>query len=305
MFERVLIIANPGSGKGLAETYANKLEELLREVYHSHTQVRLTEKAGDAKQWAQEASDEGYSTVICLGGDGTVNETAHGLMLASHSVEFGFIPMGTVNDLARAIGYDLHPLKAIEQFKTMSLEKMDIAQVNDQYFINVLAIGSVPESVMNTSSQDKNFWGPLAYVKDAMGAFFDGKGYDLIISTAEGTQVELKTSLLLVGLTNSVAGFETMIPQANYADGQVHLIAVKGNTPVDAVIAAGQLAIQVPSKPNLISLSSRAFSIENRQTNEKVVTNIDGDPGPSLPIKITVHPQAINVLVPQVSKDIS
>ena len=61
-----------------------------------------------------------------MGGDGTVNETINGLAVAGKSVSFGFVPLGTVNDLARAIGIPLDPEQAISMLSEAALVVLDI-----------------------------------------------------------------------------------------------------------------------------------------------------------------------------------
>src|SRR5690554_3169812 len=79
MIKNALIIANPGSGKGEAPEYARKLEKVLFDTYDCTVKVRETTEVGDAEKWAKEAKNNQKDTVICLGGDGTVNEIVTGL----------------------------------------------------------------------------------------------------------------------------------------------------------------------------------------------------------------------------------
>src|SRR5574344_2655242 len=96
MLKKVLVNAKPGTGKNKAVEYAGKLTQLLLEEYQAEVTVRVTEKVGDATEWA--AQFEGDS-VLCLGGAGTVNETAQGGLKSPQQPNFGFISLGPVNDL--------------------------------------------------------------------------------------------------------------------------------------------------------------------------------------------------------------
>ncbi|MBD3948705.1 diacylglycerol kinase family lipid kinase [Tuanshanicoccus lijuaniae] len=301
MLKQVLIIANPGSGKNMAETYAKQLQDTLESTYGATTTLRLTTKEGDATQWASKATAEGFDTVICLGGDGTVNETIQGVVNNDPQPSFGFVPLGTVNDLGRAIGYSLVPEEAIEQFKHVQETPLDVGFVNDKVFINVLAIGAIPESVMATESEDKNSLGAFAYVKDAVGAFFAQEGYPLLISH-EHDVTAIETNLLVIALTNSVGGFETLFPDATIDDGLLHLVAVKGAKPYDLVKAVFERGITQEESDSLLVVSGKKFTIEVDPTSDyrkDIPTNIDGDSGPQLPLDITVKAGAIQVLKPK------
>lgn len=297
MLQRVLIIANPGSGKGKATYYADQLSNALRQHHHSVTHTRLTKKAGDAKEWARQASQNGYDTVICLGGDGTVNETAQGVYLSEHPIMFGFIPLGTVNDLGRALGYSMNPERAIREFKQVELRKLDIARVNDRYFINVLAIGAVPESVMLTDSKDKNRLGRFAYYKDSIAGLLNTKDYYYQLEIDDATHM-IQSNLILIMLTNNVAGFERLFYEARYDDGLIHIVAIDGVKPTDQLNAVFEAAIGETKGHNFIAKSAKKIKIRN--LNQSIIySNVDGDQGPTLPLDIEVIPHAIDVLVPR------
>lgn len=301
MLKKVLIIANPASGKNKAEEYAIKLSTLLEKTHQSETEIRLTKKAGDAIKWAENAYEEQFDSVICLGGDGTVNETVQGIIKNKNRPFFAFVPLGTVNDLGRAIGYSLHPEEAIEQFKNVDTTKMDVAVVNNQIFINVLAIGEIPNSVMQTESSEKNKLGVFAYIKDAIGALFGDKGIHVKI-TCDDVYEEINTNLIICALTNSVGGYEAMVPKAQINDGMLHLLAVKGNKPLDLIKAIIDGIITEDETENLLILTGKNFKIElaePKSARKKILSNIDGDQGPALPLEISVIPSAIQIIIPQ------
>ncbi|UUX34320.1 diacylglycerol/lipid kinase family protein [Fundicoccus culcitae] len=299
----ILLIANPGSGRGLAEDYAIRLGRLLRRAYQAKVQIYLTEKAGDAYHFAAKAHENQFDTVICLGGDGTVNETVNGIFENDELPTFGFLPLGTVNDYGRVLGFSMDPEEAIQQFKHVEIIQSDIAQINDQKFINVVAIGTISESVMKTDSQDKNRLGVLAYLKDGIPAFFQQKGLPLTITNDEGLPKDIFSSLILIGSTNSIAGIEDMVPNARYDDGLLHLIAVKGDTPLDMIRAALAGGDRTAESDSLYIASSASFNIEVQKAYlseiDEVLTNVDGDEGPALPIQLKILPQALNVIKPK------
>ena len=98
-----------------------------------------------------------------MGGDGTVNEGISGLAELDYRPTFGFFPLGTVNDLARALGIPLDAEEAIQNLDINKVKPLDIGKINDQYFMNVVAIGTIPESINNVDSEDKTKWGKFAY----------------------------------------------------------------------------------------------------------------------------------------------
>lgn len=299
MLNNVLIIPNPGSGKGKAVEYAEKLSKLLEETYQSQTMVRPTTEVGDARTWSAKALSDGFDTVICLGGDGTVNETVDGLLQNEEVPFFGFVPLGTVNDLGRVLGYDMQPEKAIEQYRKVKTVPLDVGQINETtHFINVIAIGALPESVMHTDSQDKNKLGVLAYVRDGVKAYFKKDRYQLEITDSSGNKRELETDLVLVALTNSVAGVESMIPYASYDDGLIHLLAPKENLAVTTFYTLFEGGIQPEETDSMFVLSDNRIQIKDL-IGKEIESNVDGDQGPNLPLDIKVLKHRLQVIVPE------
>ncbi|MBG9980152.1 diacylglycerol kinase family lipid kinase [Facklamia sp. DSM 111018] len=306
--EKILVIANPGSGKGLAEVHALSLKDLLEENYQAKVEIRLTQTLNDAKIWAQHSLQDNFDTVICLGGDGTVNEVISGLMTLEEleRPKFSFIPLGTVNDLARALEYPLIANQTIECFRNLEEMQVDVAKVNDHYFINVLALGSIPTAVLQTESQQKNRFGILAYIMNGFKAFFEGYPQALRITDENQTSYDLETNLLLIALTSSVGGVENLLPEAKFDDGQAFLIALKNSMAISSIQTLIQdqgLPTSYTNNDYILVLRGKQFTVEaiNVKSKDELVANIDGDQGPSLPLKVEIIQKAISMLVPKES----
>lgn len=78
MKNKVVLIVNPSSGKEQAKAYEEEAVKELKKVYEE-VEVKETKGAGDAAGFAKEASEEGVSLVVSMGGDGTVHEVVNGL----------------------------------------------------------------------------------------------------------------------------------------------------------------------------------------------------------------------------------
>ncbi len=65
--------------------------------------IWLTQKPKDAIELAKSGIIEGYNTIVAVGGDGTVNEVAIGIIESGRGGNLGIIPSGTGNDLARTL----------------------------------------------------------------------------------------------------------------------------------------------------------------------------------------------------------
>lgn len=86
-----MLIVNPTAGRERAKYHKDNLRQQLETMFDD-VELRETQKAGDATEWAKEAALTGFDSVFSMGGDGTLNETINGLAQANSAIHFGFIP---------------------------------------------------------------------------------------------------------------------------------------------------------------------------------------------------------------------
>ncbi|MDQ6621899.1 MAG: acylglycerol kinase family protein, partial [Verrucomicrobiota bacterium] len=96
---KTCLICNPGAGN-VDDTQA--LEEKLRRF--ANASIHFTKEAGDATRLAKAALDDGCTTIIAAGGDGTLNEVINGIAPHASDAIVGLLPLGTGNDFARMLG---------------------------------------------------------------------------------------------------------------------------------------------------------------------------------------------------------
>ena len=102
--KRVLLILNPKSGKSKSKSFLYEIINALQDNGCIVT-TRITGKAGDATDFADEACREGiYEEIIACGGDGTLSEVVAGVMKNENRLPVGYIPRGSTNDYAKSFG---------------------------------------------------------------------------------------------------------------------------------------------------------------------------------------------------------
>ena len=128
-------ILNPRAG--LAATRA--LRALDGHPAWRGTEVVVTTARGDARAFAAEAAATGYDVVLSIGGDGTANEVAWGLI--GSDTALGLVPMGSGNGLARTLGIPLRAERAVDALAHAVRRRMDVGTVNGRPFLNVAGAG--------------------------------------------------------------------------------------------------------------------------------------------------------------------
>lgn len=295
---RCLVIVNPVSGGGGAKPYVMDLQWKLSTLFDS-VEVKFTAGEGDATRFAKDASDRGFDAVFCMGGDGTVSETVNGVAQGGFKVTFGFIPVGTVNDMARALKIPRHPLSAIKQIQLDHVRHIDVGRCNDKYFCNNIAAGVIPKVIEEVTPKEKRILGPLAYFLRAGQALFTTKDYTFRIRTDEGHDFIAKSPLVLALLTNVVSSFERFMPIASVDDGYMRIIIFKEYFIMDILsilplIMSG--SIYKSRYTNILKV--KKASIELLTAVDDLPTNIDGDKGPYMPVDLEVLPGKLKVFAP-------
>lgn len=296
--KRCMLIVNPTAGRERAKYHKDNLRRQLETMF-DEVELRETQKAGDATEWAKEAALTGFDSVFSMGGDGTLNETINGLAQAQdHStIHFGFIPLGTINDLARALNIPLHPEAAIAMLQHCKTVKVDIAKANDRYFVNTIAAGIMPDAVGHVSIEQKTRLGPLAYFLTGIKAMQAHQTSLFKITTAQGSTVH-RSPLIVAMLTSSVGSFRNLAPQARVDDGKIWLGIFKDFNYLDLIKVIPEFLAGQPLTSELMTLKTMDQVHIELLDNIHLSTNMDGDEGPDFPLEIKVLPSFLSVYVP-------
>lgn len=278
---KCMVILNPSSGKEQALEY----EQAIREQLHNFELTFMkTSAEGDATKFARQACLNQYDSVILVGGDGTLNEGINGIAEQSHLPVIGVVPLGTVNDFARALGIPLEPKKAIEKLGDKTL-KADIGKINDHYFTNIVAIGSIAEVVGEVTVEQKTALGPFAYLLEGVKAIINQERFEIEVTTGESYYKE-EAMLFLCALTNSVGSFKQINEEATVSDGLVHCFILKNGSMLQvAAIAKHLITGEYEEDENITKFSVQELTV---QANKQLSLNIDGDLITTLPAKIEV-----------------
>jgi diacylglycerol kinase family enzyme len=109
---RGLLVVNPA-----ATTTTERVRDVLVTALSADLAVEtvITKGRGHAAELAQRATETGIDVVITLGGDGTVNEVANGLLRDGpnpNAPALAVVPGGSTNVFARALGFSASPVEA-------------------------------------------------------------------------------------------------------------------------------------------------------------------------------------------------
>ncbi len=219
--EKLLFIINPIAGGGRAKNLISLIEEKMLEEKREYEIIQTT-KPKEAISIVESSS---YNTLIAVGGDGTVNEVAKGIIQRGWGV-LGIIPGGTGNDMCKSLGLSMEPDQAIKTVLNGSIKEMDIGLANGKCFLNISSVGFDAEVVRNTDKIKTKIKGRTAYI---LGVLITLITYRLKTAYLEidNKVVNRKMLLLAVGNGQYYGGGMKILPQARIDDGYLHVCLVK------------------------------------------------------------------------------
>ena len=112
----------------------------------------------------------------------------------------------------------------------------------------------------------------------------------------DGEERTIKSSTLLIGSTNSIGGFESILPEATVNDGLLHLLYLKDKNLLDTLVSVPDLISgNGEESDNIEYLTFKEITVELADANAELSVNVDGDEGDQLPVTIRVLPSHLNV----------
>ncbi len=261
----IYFIMNPKSGT-TTSAQKNKIKLLVSKL--PNAQLIFTEYPGHATEIAQKAVKEGMEKVIAVGGDGTVNEVARGLM--GSETALGIVPIGSGNGLARHLKIPLKMDKAIQFAVNQPSKLMDVCFLNDIPFFCTAGVGFDALVAHEFAKQDSR--GLKTYARMALKSFRTYKSESYLFNN----QFD-KTAFAITFANATQYGNNAMIsPKSKIDDGQIEMVVLKpfpfGATPIIGVrLFRGTL-------PNSRYIEMKSDNSFNLKSSKNFLIHFDGEP---------------------------
>ncbi|MBI5474336.1 MAG: diacylglycerol kinase family lipid kinase [Ignavibacteriae bacterium] len=224
-------VVNPNAGKGKGRKLLAALNVELKNRAVPHD-VLTTEGTGHATKLAQESTSD---IVVAVGGDGTVNEVANGLIGTDKIL--GIIPAGSGNDLVKSLGISKKFKEALAALFGGAAKRIDVATVtcwknsadapstrSTRYFVNGVGIG-FDAAVAERTNQMKSLSGIAVYVL----AVFQTLGKYVAPTFKmcfDESQMESRKLLIAIGNGICAGGGFYLTPKAKIDDGYLDVCAL-------------------------------------------------------------------------------
>lgn len=304
--KKMLFIYNPNAGKGTIRKLLSEVVESLSGAGYTLV-IYPTEEQGDATRKTIEEGSE-YDSLLCSGGDGTLNEVINGMMKlkeeAKRLPKLCYIPSGTVNDFASSLGIPKEVEEAVKVVVNGKDVFTDIGSFRrtegeaKSYFTYVAAFGAFTEVSYATSQDAKNLLGKAAYFLEGLKSLTKVRNYKLKITHDDG-EIEDEFVFGMIANSKSVGGFKGITgPEVYLDDGKFDAIFVRNpKNPLDLQNIINSFMTMDLSSDLISHFHSQVVKVQSK--DEDLQWTIDGeDGGKHQDVVIENHKQAVEVRIP-------
>lgn len=228
MHRKLVLLLNPISGTSRDPNLPEKLIAKLSELYGGDVDVEYapTQYAGHATEIARKAAADGAYAVVACGGDGTINETARGL-IGSDTI-LGILPNGSGNGLARHINIPCNPLRAIGIIAADSPLECDWCEANSRPFFCSFGVGF--DAAVSHRFAAQNRRGLRSYIKSAIEEFRSYSPQTYTLTSADGSTLTLEAFLVSCCNASQYGNNAYIAPNASIRDGLLDVSVVTNSS---------------------------------------------------------------------------
>jgi len=290
-FKKLLFIINKYSGKGFQPRIEGKIVDACIKNDVECT-IEFTNSRGHAIELAKNGIGK-YDAIIAVGGDGTVNEVAQGLVDSAQPM--GILPKGSGNGLARHLRIPMKFSRSLQVLFKSEIQNIDTFLLNGKLSVNVSGIG-FDGHVANLFGKTKKrgFWG---YTKLVVREYVRFKAFDALFMHDDQTHTFKKNFIVAIANSSQYGNNARVSPQASVADQLLHIARIKKI----AFHRGFRFAFLMFTRKLYNNDLYGSFTLKNGviTTPKPVSYHIDGEPcGTNSEFTIILKPASLKMLVP-------
>lgn len=258
---KYVYIVNKFNFKEKTESVINALK-IASSKFNRDYEIVINETVEDALRLKDRFKNT-EDIITSIGGDGSINLILNDLIGTKNIL--AFIPYGTGNDFNRACMQDL----------SNGIHEVDIARINDRYFINVACFG-IDADIANDDRYIHNDWIPesMRYNAGVVHYFLTYKGRRMKVEYENNT-IEQDFTTVVVANAKYYGGGYNVSPNSEIDDGLLNVYLVdKLNKP-----GMAKIILSIKNAGHLNNPSLKTFKTDKLviSSNEKFKANIDGE----------------------------
>lgn len=294
----VCVIFNPAAKGDKARKFRAELD-----VHAGECAFKPTTGPGGARPLATEAVNEGFTTIVAAGGDGTVNEVVNGIADAPEGfarARFGVVPLGTVNVFAKEFEI---PTKLRAAWATISQGRERLidapfaeftveGKIQRRYFAQMAGAGLDARAIAATDWELKKKFGPAAYIIAGIKAM---RGPQPLVTASNGTHTA-SGELVLLGNGRFYGGKLPVFPDADAADGFLEVCVIP-RVGFGTLLrwGWGMLTRSSPHARDVVCFKAAEVALTS---TVPMPFELEGDNAGHLPARFGIRPKTLRIIVP-------
>ena len=297
------VIINPVAGAYSTQRKWPQIRECLRHFGLSFDH-QLTEGVGHAIELAREAAIAGYRFLVAVGGDGTVNEVANGILIAEAAGEsgMGMVNTGTGSDFVRSLGLSRDYAKACATLTGERWLDIDVGVVQygqgeqggRRFFVNSAGVGFDAEVAKAKERMPRYFRGTIPYLL-GMGRKLIGYSNKTVHLEVDGRGETRKVLSIVVANGAYFGGGMHVAPQADLTDNLLDVLTVGDFGKLELVRAFP--SIYKGTHINHPKVRMERASRVRIESSERLLVHADGEVVGEGPANFWLLPKALRVAV--------
>jgi diacylglycerol kinase (ATP) len=263
----------------------------------------LSERPGQLGELAAQASGEGVTLIVAVGGDGTVNEVAQGLA-GRAGVDLAVIPRGTGWDFVRTYGIPRRLEDAVAVARDGQAREIDLGRASyrswagaeaHSYFANIASAGMSGAIAKRANETSKALGGKVSYVWATLTVFARWRNDDVLV-TVDGERRKGRMHDVVVANGRFFGGGMMICPEAEPDDGVFDVLLIGDLTKRDLLLTLPKTykGRHLPH-PKAELLRGAHVEIDAPQP---LPVELDGEQPGTTPVRFEVVPKALRLRVP-------
>lgn len=223
--KKLLFIINPKAGIRKNRHYIDDAVSVFEQAGYK-VGIKYTKKRSDGTIIARDLGAK-VDLVVCMGGDGTLNEVMQGMIEGDSKTPLAYIPAGSTNDFAASLGLKSNPKEQAEFIVSHPAKTLDLGWFNGRYFVYTASAGIFTKTSYSTPQDLKNRIGHLAYILTGVRELFHLRRLKLKIELEDKTY-EGKYIFVAINNATKVGGIMKLDENiVQFNDGVFELMMVE------------------------------------------------------------------------------
>ena len=304
MSVKTVFLVNPASDNGAT---GKRWPELANRAAHLglEGETLFSERPGHLIDLAERAAREGAGLVVAVGGDGTLNEVANGLVRAGGATELATIPIGTGMDFGRTYRIPNRFEDAVVVARDGTPRTIDVGRVSyrswdgaeaERCLANVGSVGMSAAVAQRANGMSKVLGGKATFFYALVRVFLEWQNTVVTVELDGGERREARMHDVIVANGQYHGGAMWLAPEARPDDGLFDVVVIGDITKLDFVTTAPKIYRGTYLAHRKVELlRSRTVSVD---AAERVPIELDGEQVGTTPARFEIVPGALRVRVP-------